>query len=185
MAIVKGKWKFKDILGSSFSYQEVNFLSNQTRYRAIGCSDAVNAELTLTLNYEFEEPVELTEHDVYSFEDSEKGVEEGWNDDVYRTIDFGETEQEVSEEFYAWLVENAMYIENTKINITKSGITTLATAGMYCDRDIDVNVEVISATLDDKLIEKTITDLDMEYIVDADKLKTIVEEREKNECLRF
>ena len=31
---------------------------------------------------------------------------------------------------------------NTQINITKNGTTTLATAGKYCDRNIDVNVEV-------------------------------------------
>lgn len=31
---------------------------------------------------------------------------------------------------------------NTQINIDKNGTTTLATAGKYCDRNIDVNVEV-------------------------------------------
>lgn len=31
---------------------------------------------------------------------------------------------------------------NTQINITKNGTTTLATAGKYCDRNIDVNVNV-------------------------------------------
>ena len=33
---------------------------------------------------------------------------------------------------------------NTQINITENGTTTLATAGKYCDRNIDVNVEVAS-----------------------------------------
>lgn len=31
---------------------------------------------------------------------------------------------------------------NTQINVTKNGTTTLATAGKYCDRNIDVNVNV-------------------------------------------
>lgn len=31
---------------------------------------------------------------------------------------------------------------NTQINITANGTTTLATAGKYCDRNIDVNVNV-------------------------------------------
>ena len=31
---------------------------------------------------------------------------------------------------------------NTPISVTKNGITTLATAGKYCDRNIDVNVSV-------------------------------------------
>lgn len=31
---------------------------------------------------------------------------------------------------------------NTQIDITANGTTTLATAGKYCDRNIDVNVEV-------------------------------------------
>ena len=30
---------------------------------------------------------------------------------------------------------------NTQINITENGTTTLATAGKYCDRNIDVNVD--------------------------------------------
>ena len=31
-----------------------------------------------------------------------------WNDEAYRTIDFGTEPQEVSEEFYAWLTANAV-----------------------------------------------------------------------------
>lgn len=33
-------------------------------------------------------------------------------------------------------------MSNTKINIAKNGTTTLATAGKYCDRNIDINVDV-------------------------------------------
>lgn len=31
---------------------------------------------------------------------------------------------------------------NTQVNVTQNGTTTLATAGKYCDRNIDVNVSV-------------------------------------------
>ena len=37
---------------------------------------------------------------------------------------------------------------NTQINITENGKTTLSTAGKYCDRNIDVNVEVDSFDAD-------------------------------------
>ena len=141
MALVKGKWTFKDVLTESFSGQDVYFLSNQTRYSGMNCSDAVNAEMSLSLNYVFEEPVDLDEHDVYNFEDLDKGVMEGWHNDAYRTIDFGETEQPVSDDFYAWLVENTLP-KNIQIDVTENGTTTLATAGKYCDRNIDVNVNV-------------------------------------------
>jgi hypothetical protein len=33
---------------------------------------------------------------------------------------------------------------NTQIDITKNGTTTLATAGKYCDRNIDVNVDALA-----------------------------------------
>lgn len=36
-------------------------------------------------------------------------INNGWLDEAYRTIDFGETEQAVSAEFYAWLNENATF----------------------------------------------------------------------------
>ena len=42
---------------------------------------------------------------------------------------------------------------NTPINIDKNGTTTLATAGKYCDRNIDVNVNIPNA---DGLLQGTI-----------------------------
>ena len=46
---------------------------------------------------------------------------------------------------------------NTQINIADNGTTTLATAGKYCDRNIDVNVNV--PTYETELAEqKAITD---------------------------
>ena len=70
----------------------------------------------------------------------------GWLlSDSFRTVDFGETEQEVPTDFYHWLTANAVQktgIANIQIPITENGATTLATAGKYCDRNIDVQVEI-------------------------------------------
>jgi hypothetical protein len=54
---------------------------------------------------------------------------------------------------------------NTQINIAENGTTTLATAGKYCDRNIDVNVEVISDILydADKVVDGTFSG---EYVSD-------------------
>ena len=45
--------------------------------------------------------------DVYHFysENNDKAL--GWQDEAYRTVDFGTEPQEVSAEFYAWFTENA------------------------------------------------------------------------------
>ena len=45
---------------------------------------------------------------------------------------------------------------STQIDITENGTTTLATAGKYCDRNIDVNVNVPS--YDDELVDVSITE---------------------------
>lgn len=54
-------------------------------------------------------------------------------------------------------------MENIQINIAKDGTTTLATAGKYCDRNIDVNVsgmnlvEVHEITVDSTLTSGVVT----------------------------
>ncbi len=60
---------------------------------------------------------------------------------------------------------------NTQIDITENGTTTLATAGKYCDRNIDVNVDVPSndaeleeqRAITDSILDRTIT----EYVNDT------------------
>lgn len=55
---------------------------------------------------------------------------------------------------------------NTQIAITENGTTTLATAGKYCDRNIDVNVNVPSndaeleaqKAITDSILDRTITE---------------------------
>lgn len=56
---------------------------------------------------------------------------------------------------------------NTQISITNNGTTTLATAGKYCDRNIDINVEVQS--LDSTVKEFTqMNDKVAQYLAAAD-----------------
>lgn len=45
---------------------------------------------------------------------------------------------------------------NTQINITENGTLTLATAGTYCDRNIDVEVNI--PKYDDELVKANITE---------------------------
>lgn len=49
-------------------------------------------------------------------------------------------------------------MSNTQINIVENGTTTLATAGKYCDRNIDVNVSVADPRVKG-IIERTITEI--------------------------
>lgn len=151
MVKVKGTWTFKDTLtpfptGSTY-FERVNFTSgtNNRQFLGIQYTNDTAQIPVIALCY----VTGISEDDGYNYlndvyyyeEDSSFGIEVGWDNETYKTIDFGETEQEVSDEFYAWLLENTVaYV--TEINITENGTTTLATAGKYCDRNIAVNVNV-------------------------------------------
>lgn len=149
MATVKGIWTFKDVLTSAVIWEEVNFSADGVSYHRIFI-DSGGVAPFLTLNYGYNEGEMTCAQDVYAFEEYDGGlIQIGWYSDAGKTIDFGETEQTVSDEFYSWLVENATYAGNILINITENGTTTLATAGKYCDRNIDVNVEVSSGIVND------------------------------------
>lgn len=149
MATVKGIWTFKDDLTGTFSEEEVNFVSNNRQYNKIatGYYAGVPFEALFYAEYGCSEDLEFcgyVEQDVYALEKyPEWGVDVGWEADAYKTIDFGVTEQTVSDGFYAWLTKNTEP-RNIEINVTENGTTTLATAGKYCDRNIDVNVNVPS-----------------------------------------
>lgn len=150
MALVKGKWTFKDVLAEpTKNYkEEVNFTWWDSQCMTIllgnGNNDYANDfyGLVFVVCDDFGGGYEEA---AYCFEEHEDGYEVGWQNGHIETIDFGETEQTVSDEFYAWLVENTVggtVSETIEINITENGTTTLATAGKYCDRNIDVNVDV-------------------------------------------
>ncbi len=88
---------------------------------------------------------------------------EGWVDERCKTIDFGTTEQLIPAVFYTWLTANATQVQddvitNIKINITENGKTTLLTAGKYCDRNVEVVVDVPNTAIDPVLEELTATE---------------------------
>ena len=71
-------------------------------------------------------------------------------------------------------------MSNTVINIKDNGTTTLATSGKYCDRNIDVNVEVTDRVAD-SVINKTVATYSSDTLAligisafrDCKKLKSI------------
>ena len=93
MATIKGKWVFNDAitLRGPLHKEIVNFISygdvNYTGFE----------EEVITLIYSADVGLDY----VY-FSDT------GWEDEAFRTVDFGETEQTVSDEFYTWFTANAV-----------------------------------------------------------------------------
>ncbi|MBE7001159.1 MAG: hypothetical protein E7421_00430 [Ruminococcaceae bacterium] len=155
MATVKGVYTFNDTLTpATFESQDVyfDFFDADTGYQRRGIRIGVS-EVSLVYCYNRyhatnPEIVETRTYEAYIYP-NDYNLPVGWFSTASKTVDFGETPQEVSGEFYAWLMENA--VSNViEINITQNGTTTLATAGKYCDRNIDLNVDVsaVNAILD-------------------------------------
>ncbi len=208
MATVKGKWVFNEVLTYAYFDEYVNFTSNEEPCIGFFIDDGAFSPSTCSLCYKtLDEGIDegYNGFGVYFFEEADGII--GWEifAEPYKTIDFGETEQEVSEEFYAWLVENATTNHvNTQINITESGTTTLATAGMYCDRDIDVNVDVPSyeaelaeqKAITDGILRRNITEYvnntvtklgtyALSYCGKMTKLRCSAVEEMENYCVRY
>lgn len=80
--------------------------------------------------------------------------EEWYYGDGSKTLNFGTEPQYVSIDFYNWFTVNATPI--IQFNITENGTTTLATAWKYCDRNIDVSVDVGDNRIDE-LVQGTIS----------------------------
>ncbi len=146
MAKVKGLYTFKDVLTNDFpsGLQAVNFTSDNVNFTGMEAC-YYEAAPTTALCYYMDDGVAYPHNGVYFFEEFQDAhgnlYEVSWYSEPNKTIDFGRTEQEVSDEFYAWLAKNTV-VYKTEINITENGTTTLATAGKYCDRNIEVNVNV-------------------------------------------
>ena len=109
---VKGIWTFKDVLTDLPVAQDVNFTSNDKSYVGFFIDGGAFSPSTCSLCYKFLDE-ELDDgyggDSVYFYEEAYGAV--GWDIDT-KTIDFGETEQTVSDEFYAWLVENTVGIND-------------------------------------------------------------------------
>ena len=124
MATVKGVWVFNETISSQIPYDVyTSFTSNDAKYfRMTASNNSVNGDM---LVYEAVTYVNgnTSYHGVpvYFFSDG------GWAQEAYRTVEFGETEQEVSEEFYEWLTANATeHVADVLYSIYGSTLTSIA-----------------------------------------------------------
>lgn len=98
MAKVKGRWIFNTVLndagteGGVVSGQTVSFTSNGGVFDRIIPVAGYQSVMTYS-NIEYS-------YSVYSHS-------AGWTNEAFKVIDFDATEQEVTDEFYAWLTSNA------------------------------------------------------------------------------
>jgi hypothetical protein len=98
MTKVQGVWVFNAVLtdagteGSVTSGQTVSFTSNGGVFDRIIPIAGYQSVMTYS-NIEYS-------YSVYSHSD-------GWTNEAFKVIDFGATEQEVTDEFYTWLTANA------------------------------------------------------------------------------
>lgn len=90
MTTVKGVWVFNDLLTFPVTVTQNNISVTSNGEQIIGIQVTSNS-----LNY-------------YMTADSVTAYgRDTWANEAYKTVDFGETEQEVSDEFYTWLTTNA------------------------------------------------------------------------------
>lgn len=121
MSTVKGTYTFKDTLTEFPSdppyNQNVFFKSGSNNQPFFGFKFTEDDTPVFTLGYVVSsgDDGHLHIQDAYYYEeDSTNGIELGWynwGQEQYKTIDFGETIQIVSDEFYTWLMENTV-VEN-------------------------------------------------------------------------
>lgn len=118
MATVKGIWVFNETLTTAPSYFVYPFVSNGLSCTAMGeaASDGYSV-----LYYHGPDVF------AYYFKTST------WANDAYRTVDFGEDEQTVSDAFYTWLTSNAVSqtIEEPSTPSTPSAPSADALYGVY------------------------------------------------------
>lgn len=98
MATIKGKWVFNESIEDAQAVsQNVSFSSNTILYSTMYVSLSSMAG-TPVLHYDEEIVFDLMGFDA-DFR--------GWKGDTYRTVDFGATEQTVSDTFLTWITANA------------------------------------------------------------------------------
>lgn len=93
MITIKGVWVFNEQPDWSYTPTEiyVSFTSNGSAYIGMTCNT---------------NPVDYM---IAGGSTVSANTGDRWVDDAYRTVDFGETEQEVPDDFYAWFTANAVY----------------------------------------------------------------------------
>lgn len=122
MATIKGKWLFDEYIAYT-SYitfvENVTFTSNGKTFNSIN-STYYESSGKYYIDYD--------ETEVFD------GKVESWTNEAYRTVDFGETEQTISDTFYNWLTANATQQTEEELpteyaTITYNGETFTLTAG--------------------------------------------------------
>lgn len=172
MATVKGTWKFNDELiapAADIIEENINFTVNVdysffgTRITYVGICNGfeIYPEYTNLLNYIV---VDSDPADIglsFPTKVSPYSANGGWDsiyDETIRTITFA-SEQEVSDDFYAWFTANAVCLDVPPVvTITYNGTTiayligrdsaTLKCAGMKMDGDVVVDVAEIPETFE-------------------------------------
>ena len=114
--MINGKWLFNatiSITSNIDGEHKLDLTSNGKNYKAISVSSFIGYFSYTNYNAQGE-PISDMAYDPDT---------ETWENEAYRTVDFGDTEQEVTELFYTWLVANATQIiepiEPKKKEITK------------------------------------------------------------------
>lgn len=117
---INGKWYFNEVLYLKGEFtQEIN-----------GVLGNDSSSVFTYLEYDL---VWLYANNESVYEDSSKT----WENEAYRTIDFGAAYQEVSDEFYTWLTANAVQLSKP-IPMTHPKGIRLLTKGKKCTEDIEV-----------------------------------------------
>lgn len=103
MSTIKGVWVFNDSLSLREFNQSVNFTSNGKSYFKMSLFNYDAAEYTLEYDYSGN-----SDNDDAWFSPN-AGSTQTWRNEAYKTVDFGSTEQDVSDTFLTWIQANATY----------------------------------------------------------------------------
>lgn len=95
VSTVSGVWVFNETLPLFEANETVKFTSNSEDYNGITLYDTGADGLQVLYKHGADDHTVTYEFD-------------SWVTDAFRTVDFGTTAQEVSEEFYTWLTANAV-----------------------------------------------------------------------------
>jgi hypothetical protein len=108
MATIKGKWKWKASIDDNIVgdfYESVNFKSNGEEFSKLNLAWSTGVN---TISY-----VDSSNRYVWFRNCGEPGT--AVTDEKYRTMDFGETEQEIGDGLYAFIIANAIEIASLTI----------------------------------------------------------------------
>lgn len=147
---INGKWYFNEVLNLANISQKVNFTSFNTQYTEMLISN--HPMMGSDISYlRWGRSSVMPEAEVVVYYTIDGGY--GYENEAYRTIDFGAAYQEVSDEFYTWLTANAKQLSKP-IPMTHPKGIRLLTKGKKCTEDIEVVptfMETVTVTFYDEL----------------------------------